>query len=63
MMNAMPAAPWWDWMLWIALVRIVLAAPGATAPRLLISDYVTDLPTNPRTDTMTISIGKIARTP
>ena len=63
MMNASPAAPWWDWMFLIALVKIVLAAPGATAPRLLISDWVTEWPSKPSTDTITISIGKIASTP
>ena len=47
----------------MALVKICFAAPGATAPRLLISGWVTELPIRPSTDTITMIIGKMARTP
>jgi hypothetical protein len=47
----------------MALVKISLAGPGATAPRLSISGCVAESPTSPRIDTSTISAGKIASTP
>jgi hypothetical protein len=36
-MNRTPAVPWCPPTLWIALVKIVFAGPGATVARLLIS--------------------------
>ena len=61
-MNRTPAAPWSPWRFSIALVKISLAGPGATVPRLSISGCVADSPTSPRIETSTISAGKIART-
>ena len=46
----------------MALVKISLAGPGATVPRLSISGCVADSPTSPSTDTSTIIAGKIAST-
>ena len=50
-------------MLVIAFLKIVWAGPGATAPRFSSSGWVTELPIRPSTETITISIGKIASTP
>ena len=62
MTNSTPAAPWSPWRFLIALVKMSLAGPGATVPRLSISGCVADSPTRPRIETSTISAGKIART-
>jgi hypothetical protein len=62
-MNATPAAPRLASMFLIALVRICLVVPGATELRLWISDWVTEWPSSPTTETITTSIGKIASTP
>ena len=47
----------------MALVKICFAGPGATLPRLSISGCVADWPTSPRTEMMTMIIGKMASTP
>jgi hypothetical protein len=62
-MNRTPAVPWCPPTLWIALVKIVFAGPGATVARLLISGYVAECPIRPRTETITMIIEKIASTP
>ncbi len=63
MIRTTPAVPCWLWMFWVALVKICLAGPGATALRLSISGWVADGPTRPRIESKAISAGKIARTP
>jgi hypothetical protein len=50
-------------MLWIPSVNICLAGPGATDPRFEIRGWVTEWPISPSTEMITISIGKIAKTP
>jgi hypothetical protein len=63
MTNATPEAPRSRWMFSIALVRICLVVPGATVLRLWISDWVTECPSSPTSETITTSIGKMASTP
>ena len=50
-------------MFWIAWVKICRASLGAALPRFWINDWVTEWPSNPSSETTTISIGKIASTP
>jgi hypothetical protein len=61
--NRMPAAPWLFCRFLIAFVKMSLAGPGATLPRLSISGWVAEWPTSPRIETSASSAGKIARIP
>jgi hypothetical protein len=62
-MNRMPAVPLPLCTFLIALVKISLAGPGATLLRFSINGCVAECPINPRIETSTISMGKIASTP
>jgi hypothetical protein len=63
MANAMPAAPWFFWRFSIALVKMSLAGPGATWPRLSISGWVVPLPSRPSIETSARMAGNSARMP
>jgi len=62
-MKITPAAPRLLLRFSIALVKIVLAGPGATLLRFSISGWVAEWPTRPRIETSAMMAGKIASTP